>query len=218
MIIDNTNPRRGAMAFLLSLIIFLCAGCNALPHKAKSPTFKLTTPQSGTIEANGDAQTPAKVETTQTETTVPIPANSQVSFVAATPTEPAKTVITLAQPSIARTVTKSEHITAPIAFTPPAGPTLGEQTDANAVTRSYYFAGALGILAALLAYRAHVKAAVIAGLCALAVVPVTKFIGSTWGQFIVIAGVCIAGALFAAWHFMNDKQRAALEAKLPVLP
>lgn len=160
----------------------------------------------GPIEIKGDALQPPEINTSQTSAEMPVPADSQVSFVGATATEPAKVTVTLKQPTIIRSTTTAQHVVGPTSHKPPAPPSLTDQADAEAVTRSYWFAGGLALLAGLLVWRAHMKAALIAGAGAIAVVPITKFVGSTWGMVVVLISLAVAASLFAAWHFMNDKK------------
>ncbi len=205
-IIANTNPRRGLAAFLLSLIICLFAACNAPRQKPpQSPSLTIPTP-SGPIEIKGDALTPPEISTAQNTTEMPVPAHSEISFVAATATEPAKTVVTVKEPTVIRSTTNTQNAKGATSHKPPSPPSLTDQADAAAVTRSYWVAGVAALLAALLVWRGHGKAALFAGLGAVAVVPVTKFVGSTWGMVVILVTIAVAGALFAAWHFMNDKK------------
>lgn len=190
------------MSRLLILGVLALAGCGLVSRfKPAAPAFAVTpTPAGPTVTQTGPAAVPAKVNTETTQTTIPFPPGAKITI----ETSPAQTMT----PAAVITETR-QQITAPTAFAPPAPPTAREQANADAVTRSYYFAGVLAILAGLLAWRAHLKAAGIAALGAIAVPLVTNFISSEWGQRVLIAVVCIAGALYAAWHFMNDKKAAA---------
>lgn len=216
----NPSNRNWAILQLLAALLFWpCAllvqsGCgitSRLETAAKAaPNFVFKAPATpagpgAEIQQTGLAATPATVNTAATVTEIPMQPGATITITAA-PRDGGS-----ARPEalpVIRVTDRREHVTTPTAYAPPAGPTLSEITDADAVRRSYYYAAALVALAALLAYRAHAKAAIVAGLAALAVVPVTKFIGSAWGQGIVIAGICVAGALFAAWHFMEDRRKA----------
>lgn len=188
-----------------------------MPQKLTPPKLSVPTPN-GQIEISGDAAIPPEVSTTQTQTETPLPADSQVSFVAATASEPAKIVVTVKQPTVIRTVTNSQTAKGATSHKPPAPPSLTDQADAAAVTRSYWFAGGLALLAGLFVWRGHIKAAVFAGIGAVAVVPVTKFIGSTWGQVVVLLAIAVAVTLFAAWHLMNDKNKNGIPDRFEKLP
>jgi len=205
-IIEHTKTKRGLLAFLLSLIICWSAGCSALPQKPTPPKLTVPTPN-GPLNISGDAATAPEILTTQTQTETPVPADSQISFVAATATEPAKVLVTVKTPTVIRSTTNTQNVKGATSHQPPAPPSLTDQADAAAVTRSYWFAGGLALLAGLFVWRAHIKAAIFAGIGAVAVVPVTKFIGSTWGQVVVLLAIAVAVSLFAAWHFMNDKKQ-----------
>lgn len=203
MIIENTKRVRGIMVFLLSLVI-VSAGCKSVP-KTETPSLRVTSPISGNITATGDAQTPAKIESAQTETTIPLPAHSQVSFVPATETEPSKTVVTLAAPTIARTVTKSENVTAPRAFTPPAPPSASDIARADGV-RWFYIAGAVFAVAALaLVYFQHYKAAGCAALGAFLVPTLANLLSHQSAMLAAVALGVASVVLFAAWYLAKSK-------------
>ncbi len=210
MIIERQKRGAGIMGFLLSLVIVL-ASCKSGPT-TKTPTLAVTSPISGNVTATGDAQTPAKVESAQSETTSPLPAHSEVSFIPASETEPAKTVVKLAAPSVARTVTKSENITAPRAFTPPAPPTPNELATAAGI-RWFYIAGALFAVAALaLVYFQHYKAAGCAALGAFLVPTLANLLSH---QSALVAAVALGVAscvLFIAWFLAKSKLTGSLNS------
>jgi len=187
-----------------ALLCLLLAGC--IPGGFKppaAPSFVVTpTPAGPNITQTGAAAVPAQVNTARTETLIPLPPGARITI----ETSPEQT----GAPAITITETR-QQVTAPTAYAPPAPPTAREQANAAAVTRSYYFAGGLALLAGLLAWRGHLKAAGIAVLGAIGAPLATNFISSEWGQRVAIGAVCIAGAFFAAWHFMRDKNPAAVK-------
>jgi hypothetical protein len=190
-------------------VLVLITGCG-LPTwrgKAKAATAKIETAAGAKFEQTGDAAAPAVVSNTRRTIEIPVAPGSEIIVRAPTPALASDPL-----PSV--TVTESaEVITGPASFSPPAPPTAREQANADAILRSYYFAGGLTLLAALLLWRGHGKAAGIAFLAAVAAPLLANFIGSEWGLRISIAGLCISGALFAAWHFMRDRQESTLQSQ-----
>jgi len=193
-------------AWVLVLLLPL-AGCSSVGKllnlsKTTPPALSVTPTANGpAVVQSGDAAQPARVVTTETQASIPVPAGAVITiapppFAGETQAEPLPVVVT----------TKSTDITGPRSHTPPPPPTPSQLANADAVRQSYYFAGALVLGAGFLFWRGHVKAAVVASVCAIGVPVLANVASAEWAQRLFIAGACIAGALFAAWHFMNDKK------------
>ncbi len=193
---------RDTLAAIFSLALVILAGCRSVPHVAEPPAATITTPSGATIKQTGDTPAPAKVETTRTKHTLPVPA-ALVWF----DEKLGRFVYQLSGDSVATVETVAERAEGPKAFEPPAPPTAAEIAQADGVR--YFWLAALGCtaLAGLLAWRAHYLAAVCAGLAAVALPILARFVSTasavTIGAALVVAAVCF----FAAWHIERAKAR-----------
>lgn len=116
------------MRCLLSIVILGLAGCNVLPkrHIAVSPT--VTVSESGKIDMAGDAQTPPKVETKKTDSSMALPEGSRLEF----NEKLGVFSVTLSKPSSLVFNRTETAIEGPVAFTPDKAPTIGEEKEAQA--------------------------------------------------------------------------------------
>lgn len=196
--------------FVFAFCCFLMVGCAGWPH-SKAPILKTNTPLLGKVVANGEVETPAKVEATKTESVIPIPAKSTVTRTEATPTEPARTIVVVAAASEMRTTEQVETITQAKAFSPPSP----SQVAAAAGVKWFYIAGALFAIAALgLGYTGHLKAAAFAVAGALLVPMLGQLASSHTAQLVAVGLGAVAAALWGAWHLMTAQQHAELVAGL----
>jgi len=195
---------------LLALFVIVLAGC--VTPKKTPPKLNFSSPQGTKIETSGDAQEPAKVETENRQTEIPLPVDSQVSFVEAVKdpvtnvtTVPAKTVVTLAQASVFRSSAKLETVTAPKAFQPPVAPTPTEIAQGDIVAKAFYVSAALVVIGLVLFYLQHGKAGMFAILGGIIVPALCKFANSTYA--IVALGVVVtASTVFVvSWHLLKRR-------------
>jgi hypothetical protein len=213
MIIENHKRHRGMLAFFLSCVFL--SGCSLSSFRAK-PRATITTPQGTKIEQSGNAETPSHVESGQTTTTVPLSANSQVSIVAATPDKPASVTVTSPAPAPLVQVATLETATAPKAFTPPAPPTPAQLAQGDGVRVFYYLAAGLALLALVLGYAGHVKAAGFAAAGAIGIPFAIHFLNTLAASFVGVASVCIAGSLFATWFLVKQHPELIAEARTKI--
>lgn len=187
------------MKFLALAFLVVFTGCRFVP--VKSPGFVSKTPLQETRQ-NGNAEKAGNVNVAKTETSLPVPANSQVSLVPATASEPAKTVVTLSAPSEIKSVTISEAVTTPTSFSPPSPTDIAKGKSVLVYT---VVACLFIIAAAPLGYFGHEKAAFV---CIVGAI-LTPIIGQASNNKYALAVACvigaIAGTLFVAWHFVKGK-------------
>lgn len=129
-----------------------------------------------------------KKESTKSKTELTIPAGSVFAF--------EKGMLMVPSPV---PVVKTEETSS---IVPPSPVDVAK---AGAIEKFYWLGGALFILACLLFYRAHVKAACFALAGALGTPLLAKFYSSDAAQYVALAALCIAGALFVAWHLVKNK-------------
>lgn len=179
---------------------FGCAGFRAVVKSGKPPAATVA-PLS--VIQTGSAEVPASsnVETSNTETA--LPAGSVVTVTPATENTLEQVAVKLSAASVLKTSASRTVLTAPRAFAPPAPPSAREVANADGVAKSYWFAGALGLAAAALAYTEHGKAALFAAAGAVAAPLLANFVASEIALRVVIGCACVAGALFAAYHLMH---------------
>lgn len=128
------------MRLLAALVIGSLTGCKQLPvrHIAVSPTVQVS--PTGGVTLTGDAKTPTKADTSQTDSVLPIPEGSTFVF------DEKKGLMTLTLSKASQlAVNRSEtRVEGPVAFTPDKGATVGEELDAKAEAKVK-----LGLYAAL---------------------------------------------------------------------
>lgn len=190
-----------AWVFLLCFpFVAGCSGVGKLVKASRATSPSLEVAQTGdgpVVTQRGDAVEPARVVVTESKASIPVPAGSVVTVTPPPGQTQASDPVTV--------TTKTTDIQGPRAFTPPAPPTASDIANADAITRSYYLSGALVLAASFLFWRGHVKASVVAVVSAIGIPIVANVAGQEWAQRLFIAGACIAGALFAGWHFVKDK-------------
>jgi hypothetical protein len=196
---------------ILLVLIVTTTGCNTFKKKPISP-FQSVNP-TGEIIQKGDSPNPGTVTTNKEQTNVSLPAGTTITF-----NEKLGTY-TLNLPSatvLSRSGTTVEA-KGPTAFTPPAPPTPSDEAEGKTVVyRWFLFSGAL-LLGGFLCYRGHIKGGVICVAGAIAYNIVQKFLSELTSNFVLCGFVLVGVSLFAAWHFMNDKQQAEVKSKLSEL-
>lgn len=194
-----------------SLVILstLClTGCMT-KWRTKTPvTPTQTVTADGTITQRGDAQVPGSVATSKISTHVALPPNSTVTF---NETLGTYTLTLPAGSSFDTTGTRVET-KGPTAFTPPAPPTPEQIAKGEDVARNWWFSALMAVVGGIMIYRAHVKA----GLCffagAVGYPILQSFVSKVSANYLLVGACCVGGALYWAWHIMNDKQAAASAA------
>jgi hypothetical protein len=79
------------------------------------------------------------------------------------------------------------------------------KANADAISKFYVYGGVLALFGAFLLWRGHVKAGFIAIGGAILCPLLARFYSSEAAQNIALAAVCIAGALFVAWHILKNR-------------
>lgn len=210
MIITNTKRICKSAVFGLSLI-FVSAGCQSLLSKTiKPPDLRVTGSTGVKVDAKGNATQPGTIASSKTESVIAVPAGSTVSTLAATVTEPAKTVVTLSAATELKSVTVSDSITTPKGST---APTANELATAQGITWSYWAAGVLFLFAIGLVYFQHTKAAGFAFAGSVLAVPLARFVSSDKALLILGCFVAVACALWYAWYAAEKKLKPAKEVQ-----
>jgi protein-S-isoprenylcysteine O-methyltransferase Ste14 len=100
------------------------------------------------------------------------------------------------------------------AFTPPKPPTASEEASADNKRKTWWLSAGAAILGGLLIYRAHVKAAMFCFAGAVGYPILQTFSDETSARTGLLICVVVGGALFWAWHLMNDKQTSTNETAI----
>lgn len=123
----------------LFLVFLVTTGCQLLPRGVTAPAAELTLAGGARLKQNGSAESPAKVTSDTTTTTVPVPAGSTVTT---DEKKPGIVTVTLAGQTEIKTEARKETAEAPKAFTPPAPPSPSEIATARAA--GWFWAGICG--------------------------------------------------------------------------
>ncbi len=106
------------------LFMVLLTGCSFLPKRKLVETPTLTTPN---VQLRGDAKVPAKVDTKQTNTSIPLPEGSRFVFDQTLNTM----TLTLSKASSLSVQQTATAVQGPTAFEPEKGPTVSELAKAK---------------------------------------------------------------------------------------
>lgn len=218
MIIEKHSRAPKIMRLLVFFVIVL-GGCKSLPWNRSVPKLTFTSPTTGNkVEASGNAVEPAKVETEKRQTEIPLPPNSQISFVeakkdlAGTVIEPAKTVVSVSAPTVLREDRSEERIQQAKAFAPPAPESSADKARGSGI-RAFYFASlACGLLAFAMLYLQHYKAAGFAFLAAVVLPMVATFLGNSQAVLVGSVVLAISLTLFGAWYLVKNHPEIKTEA------
>jgi hypothetical protein len=226
--------RRFARSLVCAAGLLAAAGCAALPRLPQA-AGKLTLPTGPAATQSGDAATPARLASSISRATLPIPAGSRVEFpapAAGTPapvfvksgaqddkqagnTAPAAAV-TLAGPSSLTLETTRHDATGATTHAPPAPPSPAALAAAAGARLFYYLAAALGVCALALFYFGHGKAAILCVIGA-AGLPLLASVSAAAASHAGAAVAAAAAALVAAWFFVRGRL-ASNEIRPPQLP
>ena len=158
------------------------------------------------LEQSGEALVPASASERLSELHLPVPKGSEISVEPRAPDESASAVrIKLADDSSVKISTRENFATGARSFAPPPPPSPLELAKGSGVKVFYFLAAFLALAAIGLAYVGHGKAAMFAGLGAVGIPAAIEFFSSGVALAIGTGAVCVAGALFAAWHLMRKK-------------
>ncbi len=205
----NIKSTQTATEQILLLVLVFVSGCHAWTIPARTA---ITTPSGAHLEQSGAAAVPATVSSAKDTLTLPLPANSAVAITAATATSPARVDVSLTAPTVAQITSTREQATAPKSFTPPAPPSPSEIAKGKGIQLFYYIGGALAVAAVAMLYLEHAKAALVAGIGAVAVPGLAVLLSSEWAVRALVACVALSGGLVAAWYFIKSKHPAAAAA------
>lgn len=199
-----------------SLIVWIgaCLGCAGLSRSI------LTTPRA-TATQTGPAEIPASVTTETTTVTIPaVTPNSASHAGAAADAGPGVTRVTpdvesrpgrleLATPNLASGSVviemRRDTATAARTYPPPSPPTAAQLAQADGVRWFYVASLVCFVVAGLLAWRAHILAAVKVAAAGVALPLLAHFFSNTVA--LTVAGALFAAgvAFFAAWHILNAR-------------
>lgn len=215
------NNRRAP--WLLGFLVLWLSGCGSLPFHF--PTFRfptkatISTPQA-TITQRGAVAVPAKVSTSTSKASLPVPAGSVVNVHAAraegAPKAQDPVSVTLAGPSVLSVESTSQGVSGPESFAPPAPPSPAALARGEGV-RWFYIAGAVSGLLALLAFYMGQPlngGVLLAG--AVGLPAVGNFLASEWALRLGIAVACVSLAFVVAWLKLRQyhpEYIAAIKAK-----
>lgn len=108
-------------------ILILLAGCKSAPQRHVAETPSVVVGQAGDVAMKGDTPNPAKVNTSTSESVMPIPEGSTFVF-----NEKAGTLaLTLSKATQIAVNRKETMVEGAVAFTPDKAPTLKEEKDAQ---------------------------------------------------------------------------------------
>ena len=197
--------------WLSFLLIFWLAGCSTL----KFPAFVHKSASGTVTKQAGPAEVPVDVSSFDSATQIPLVPGSRITIDVPPATSAGNGAQDLAAPKTALPAivlkTHSEHVQGPRAFTPPKPPTLKEQADANGLANYWKLSAVAAVLGVWLLYRAHGKAALCCFAGAVAFPLVGRLVDAITANYVLLGCLCVAGGLFAAWHFMTDAKKAELE-------
>ena len=194
-------------AALVALLALSAAACvSPLVRKARSI---VSLPSGASIDQAGTVETPARIDTAAADFSFTIPKDSVFSF----DPRAQKLSLTVARDTAAAAHSSDEHATA---AKPSAPLSPVELARASTLAKFYWIALALGLLAGLFLWRAHIKAGVICGAGAVAVPILAKFFSSDAAQYVALAVLCVSSALFWAWHMMTARLNQNLAPALAV--
>lgn len=198
MLSPNQVLRASLIFFALAVVLLLlmtCSGC-ALVHRVLSPTATVTTPMGTVLTQTGDAQVPASVSTKTATQTMTLPAQSAVWVNAQT----GALEYRLSKDTPITTVTKTEEAKAPQAFTPPAPPTLADESEAKMVL--FYRIGlCVGIAGALFGLVRDYTFVMIGGSCVAGACLFGLFVQSHPALLVIIGcGIALKFVGPYIWH------------------
>lgn len=183
------------MKTILCLLCLTLVGCTSLSSLAKrsAAKFSIKTPTKE-VTQSGDVAQPARVVTTTNETLFDIEPGSTVTL---TYTPSVKI------PFVQRHVT--ETIAAPVAHTPPSGPTVGEIAKADGL-RWFYLGGlACGLGALVALWRGHPVNAAILGGGAVVVPIIGNLVSSDAALKVLIAAACVSAGIALAYFILKRR-------------
>lgn len=219
MIIEKHSRAPRIMRLLVFFVIVL-GGCKSLPWNRSVPKLTFTSPTTGNkVEASGNAAEPAKVETENRKTEIPLPPNSQVSFVAVkdangqlTPDAQTEIRVSVPSPTVFRQTVTNESVVQAKAFQPPAPPSPADIAKGTATLWFWAAGGLLGVGSLLMLYLGHGKAA---GFCVLGAVAVPALASLYNDKAALLVGgilLSIAVTLFVAWYLVKNNPDIKTEA------
>ncbi len=109
-------------------LIFALSGCKFIPvrHIAQSPAVSVT--PSGGVLLSGDSPSPAKVNSSKSDSVMPIPEGSTFAF-----NEKLGTMVLTVSKATSLALNRTEtRVEGPVAFTPDKAPTIAEEKNAQA--------------------------------------------------------------------------------------
>lgn len=186
--------------------VFFLSGCSGVRHRPKPAAATLSAP-GVSVSQVGEAAAPAKIENKTRKTVLTLPAGTEVV--------PDLRTGGFSYRLLADSVVTSEFsdtsAAGPSSFAPDAPPTPAEEALGFGLRGSWIVGGVLVLLALVLAWRGHGKAAGLAFLGAVGVPAAAQFIGSGAGKIVAAVSITAALALFAAWHLMEWRKKKAAE-------
>ena len=187
------------LIYAVLMTLALLIGCASAK---RAVTFTHNSKTGETIQ-QGEVAKSANISTSDTVSKIPFVPGSVITI--RIPDESSASVGTAARQTDIPAAIIAEHrelISTPTTFDPP---TPSEIAKGKGVLVFYYVGGFLALAACALAYLEHGKAAIIAGVGAIAIPCLANFFSSEWALRAVVGVLCLSGGLFAAWHFVKHR-------------
>ena len=191
--------RKAITVLLVFLLLGTLSAC-AL-KRAKPLASKAVTTTGATFENNGDAKAPAKMESKQSVSEMPVPEGSTVT-VENEEGKPSVLKVSLSSPTKLTVKSSVDTFTSAVSFTPPS-----PSDEAKAQGLKWYFiAGIIFAVATVaFAYKGHVTAAISSGIGAVCVPLLGRFVASEKALWLCIGLGAVSLSLFGAWYLIKKK-------------
>lgn len=186
-------------ALLVFSLFGMLLGCAS--KRSKPLASKVVTTTGTIFEGSGDAKEPAKMESKKAESKMIVP---QGSIVEVTNEEgkPSVMKVSLSSPTGLVVTSSVDTFESAVSFSPPS-----PQDEAKAQGLKWFFiAGiAFAVVAVTFAYMGHGKAATIAGIGAVSVPLLGRFVASEKALWLCIGLGAVSLSLFCAWYLIKRK-------------
>lgn len=197
------------LALCLSPSISFTA-CAVKEYGQNPPIFRAET-LAGKFSQSGFVENPPSLEQADSVVEIPLPKDTRVKVSLPSPEHPGEISLVLSADSSIKSVSNQARILGLKSFAPPSPPSAQELAVANGLKNSYYLAGGLLLVGLGMLYTKHTKAGVLALVAAILTPVFARFVSSDSGYIVCLIGVCISGAIFAAWHFLPKAVKEKME-------
>lgn len=159
------------------------------------------------FEGKGEVKEPAKLESKKTESEILVPTGSVIE-VTNEEGKPSTMKVSLSSPTKLTVSSSVDTFESAVSFSPPS-----PQDEAKAEGLKWFFIAGIvfAVLCVAFAYKGHVKASAIAGIGAVAVPLVGRFVASDKALLLCIGLGAVSLTLFCAWYFIKKKHPSISE-------